>query len=127
VERHRQGRCRGPEVQVQEPDVQVQEETAQLTHAVGRGTVLTLIGNGPPPVAPEMFIENAFTMLMRQIVTPAPADPPLPEPPPAVHAATTLRASLSGLSGFTDGGKALMAEWLRRVEGHEAQGAGPVR
>jgi AcrR family transcriptional regulator len=88
-----------------------EQAAAQLVHATGRGTTLTLIGLPPERRDPELAIlarESAIAAVT------TPAGPTAGRPAPAV-AAVTLRALLPEVTELTEAERHLMAEWLNRI------------
>jgi AcrR family transcriptional regulator len=87
-----------------------EERAAQLVHAAGCGTTLTLIArpeNGRDPALSEMAREAVIAAIT--------TDAPAPAPPGPVSAAVALRAVLPRTSALTTREQALLQEWLDRI------------
>ncbi|MCA1186981.1 MULTISPECIES: TetR/AcrR family transcriptional regulator [unclassified Saccharopolyspora] len=91
-------------------------QAVQLMHAAGRGTIFTLIGSDSDPADADALADRAFEMVRGVITVPDPADRPSAADPVA-RAATTLRAALPDVDRLTAPEKALLDEWLDRVQG----------
>jgi AcrR family transcriptional regulator len=87
-----------------------EERAAQLVHAAGCGTTLTLIAR------PENRRDPALSEMAREAVIAAiTTDAPAPAPPGPVSAAVALRAVLPRTSALTTRERALLQEWLDRI------------
>lgn len=90
-------------------------QAAQLIHAAGRGTVLTLIGT------PEQERDRQAAVLAREAVIAAittdggPRTTGAADRPTLSTTVVTLRAGLAEVTELTDGERHLMAEWLDRI------------
>jgi AcrR family transcriptional regulator len=85
-----------------------EERAAQLVHAAGRGTTLSLIGADVPDPG---LSELAREAVIGAITTDAPA---VAAPGP-VPAAVAMLAELPYIERLTPGEQSVMAEWLERV------------
>lgn len=85
-----------------------EDDAVRLVHTVGRGSIFTLT----PEDDVDAHVERAFGMLCGTIIR---AGGPVADDPIA-GAATTLRASLDDLAVLSPAERALMGEWLARVE-----------
>ncbi|WP_428956448.1 TetR/AcrR family transcriptional regulator [Streptomyces sp. cg35] len=87
-----------------------EERAAQLVHAAGSGTTVTLIGQ------PEGQRDLELSMLAREAVIAAiTTGAPAAETPGPVGAAVALRAALPGTEALTEAEQALLREWLDRI------------
>jgi len=77
-----------------------EELAAQLIHATGTGTVLALLADPHPDLAP-----TAREAAIAAITTDAPAS----------SAAVTLKSQLAQSEAFSDGERRLLVEWLDRL------------
>lgn len=87
-----------------------ERQAADLTQAVGTGTVLTLIAL-PEAQRDLALADTAYRGLLAAITT---ATPVLPQPGP-VAAAAALRASATALTSLTSAERELLTEWLDRI------------
>ena len=90
-----------------------EERAAQLVHAAGSGTTLTLIAL-PPDRRDPALSDLAREAVIAAITTDAPAH----VAPGPVGAATALRAVLPQTDALTGPERALLHEWLDRVTQH---------
>ncbi|MEV1022079.1 TetR/AcrR family transcriptional regulator [Streptomyces sp. NPDC050264] len=87
-----------------------EERAAQLVHAAGSGTTVTLIGQ------PAERRDTELSVLAREAVIAAiTTDTPAAEAPGPVGAAVALRAALPGTAVLTGAEQALLREWLDRI------------
>ena len=90
-----------------------EERAADLVHASGCGTVLTLLAT--PEESRDMgILEIARNTVIGAITT---GSPVLESPSPAA-AAIALRASLPDAVSLSEGERSLLAEWLVRLAAH---------
>ena len=83
---------------------------ADMVHAAGCGTVMTLLAIPEDERDPELS-GATFDALIAAITSGQPA----PDAPGPVPAANTLRAELSNLTVLTDGERHVFREWLDRI------------
>lgn len=87
-----------------------EERAAQLVHAAGSGTTLTLIA------IPEEARDLRLSHLAREAVIAAIiTDVPVPAATGPVGAAVALRAALPETTALTEGERILLHEWLDRI------------
>lgn len=96
-----------------------ERQAADLTQAVGTGTVLTLIAL-PEDQRDLALADTAYRGLLAAITTDRPA---LEEPGP-VAAAAALRASATALTSLTPAERHLLTEWLDRIANAPATASG---
>lgn len=87
-----------------------EQHAADLTHAAGTGTVLTLIAS-PAGRRDRTLADTAYRAVLAAITVDAPV---VAEPGP-VAAAAALRASTDALSCLSPAERQLLAEWLDRI------------
>ncbi|MFC4855774.1 TetR/AcrR family transcriptional regulator [Actinophytocola glycyrrhizae] len=86
-----------------------EERAAQVVHAAGCGTTLTLIAQ--PPDRRDLTVSTlARDAVLAAVTTDDPVTAPGPGP-----AAVALRAALPGTSALTAHERALLTEWLDRI------------
>lgn len=90
-----------------------EQRAAQLVHAAGCGTTLTLIAMPHDRRDPELS-PMAREAVIAAITTDAPTRPS----PGPVAPAVALRAALAQVSALTSAEQALMREWLDRIANH---------
>lgn len=89
-----------------------ERRAAQLVHAAGSGTVLSLIAT------PAGQRDRKLSALAREaVVTAISISPPPSADLGAVGAAITLRASLADAKGLTAAEQTMLREWLDRISG----------
>ncbi|MFJ9037546.1 TetR/AcrR family transcriptional regulator [Streptomyces sp. NPDC102406] len=87
-----------------------EERAAQLVHAAGGGTTLTLLDQDP------QRRDLGLSVLAREAVVAAiTTDAPTAEAPGPVGAAVALRAALPGTTALTGAEQTLLREWLDRI------------
>ncbi|AGL14316.1 TetR/AcrR family transcriptional regulator [Actinoplanes sp. N902-109] len=87
-----------------------EQHAADLTHAIGTGTILTLIAT-PPSRRDLSLADTAYHSVLSAILTDAPV---LPDSK-ATTAAAALRTTLPDLAAFSEAERRLLAEWLERI------------
>lgn len=91
-----------------------EQQAAQLIHATGRGTVLTLLGLPEAERDPQLATLARETVIAA-ITTDGTSTAVTGRRPPLSAAAVTLRAGLPDAAELTDAERHLMAEWLDRI------------
>lgn len=87
-----------------------EQHAADLVHAAGRGTTLTLIEQ------PESVRDPGLSDLAREsIIAAITTDERPPAEPGVVTAAVALRAALAETNALTDSEQALLRDWLDRI------------
>jgi AcrR family transcriptional regulator len=87
-----------------------EERAAQLVHAAGSGTTISLIALPEDRRDPELS-----TLAREAVIAAITTDAPVTETPGPVTAAVALRAVLPQTTALTDGEQRLLGEWLDRI------------
>ncbi|GAA2340907.1 TetR/AcrR family transcriptional regulator [Streptomyces kunmingensis] len=87
-----------------------EERAAQLVHAAGSGTTVTLIGQDAGRRDTELSV-----LAREAVIAAITTDAPAAEAPGPVGAAVALRAALPGTTALTETEQALLREWLDRI------------
>jgi AcrR family transcriptional regulator len=92
---------------------------ADMVHAAGCGTVMTLLATPPAQRTPDLS-DAMFDALVAAITIAGPA----PRTTGPIPVANALRAELPGLTMLSDGERHVLAEWLDRVVTATGSGSG---
>ena len=91
-----------------------EQQAAQLIHATGRGTVLTLLGLPEAERDPQLATLARETVIAA-VTTDGTSITATGRRPPLSATAVTLRAGLAETTQLTDAERHLMTEWLDRI------------